>query len=199
MRQHTVDRGACVGRDRTGPERSAAVPGTRGVPAGLIRGIRCRLPAPPHLRRSSRTLRRRPSIRGDRTARLRAGRDRRHGVPGVLPRRLGPHPLRTRVRDPGRAGARLGGRVLRGVLLAHRRSRPDSLRPALRAFLEPRAQADAGHRHGLRRAPPGRGDPLRGGAVRLGPRRADRHLLDDQGPGGRARRCPRPRLPLRAR
>ena len=53
----------------------------------------------------------------------------------------------------GRPGQR--GGVLRGVLPADRRPRPYPLRPAVRAVLKPRAQADARYRHGLRRALPG--------------------------------------------
>ena len=89
------------------------------------------------------------------------------GFCGLLPRRLGPHPLRPGGGHPGRARDGVGGRVLCRLLPAHRRSRPDPLRPALRALLEPRPQADARHRHGLRRALPRRDDPLRRGALRM--------------------------------
>ena len=58
-------------------------------------------------------------------------------------------------------GAGIGRRLLRGLLPADRRPRPHPLRPALRAVPQPRAQADARHRHGLRRALPGRDDPVR--------------------------------------
>ena len=137
--------------------------------------------------------------RGQRAARLRARGHRRHGLLGLLPRGLGPHPLRPRAEDPGRPGPGLGGRLLRGLLPAHRRPRPDPLRPALRALPQPGPQADARHRHGLRRALPRRHDPLRRGALRRGPRGADRHLLDHQGPSRGARRGPGARLPLQRR
>ena len=94
-------------------------------------------------------------------------------------------------------GPRLGGRLLRRLLPAHRRPRPDPLRPALRALLEPGPQADARHRHGLRRALPRRDDPLRRRAVRQRPGGPDRHVLDDQGPGRRARRRPGARQAVR--
>ena len=99
---------------------------------------------------------------GGRTARLRARRHRLDGVLGLLPGRVGPHPLRPRSRGsgsgPGRGSRR---RLLRRLLPADRRPRPDPLRPALRAVPQPGPQADARHRHGLRRALPGRDDPLR--------------------------------------
>jgi DNA polymerase III subunit alpha len=56
------------------------------------------------------------------------------------------------------------GRV---VLAPDHRPRSAALRPDLRAVPEPRADPDARHRHGLRRAPAGRGDPVRGLEVRL--------------------------------
>ena len=74
-----------------------------------------------------------------------------------------------------------------------------SVRPAVRAVPQPGPQADARHRHGLRLALPRRDDPVRGGALRRRPRRADRHLLHDQGAGRGARRRARARLPVRRR
>ena len=97
---------------------------------------------------------------------------------------------------PRRARAGERGGVVRRVLPAHRRHRPDPLRPAVRAVPEPGPQADARHRHGLRLALPRRHDQVRGRALRRGPRRADHHLLDDQGPGRGARRGTRARLPV---
>ena len=135
--------------------------------------------------------------RGRGAPRLRARRHLRHGLLGLLPRRVGPDPPRPGAGHPGRARAGQRGRLLRGLLPAHRRPRPDPLRPALRAVPQPGPQADARHRHGLRRALPRRDDPLRGRALRLGPRGPDRHLLDDQGPGRGPRRGPGARLPLR--
>ena len=99
-------------------------------------------------------------------------------------------------RHPGRTGPGLGRRLLRGLLPADRRPRPHPLRPALRAVPQPGPHPDARHRHGLRRAVPGRHDQVRGRAVRVGPRGPDRHLLDHQGPGRGARRRPGARLPV---
>ena len=129
-------------------------------------------------------LRRPDAARGGRATRVRVERHRRHGLPGLLPRRLGPHPLRPGVGHPGRPGPRLGCRVLRGLLPAHRRSRPDPLRPPVRALPQSGPQADARHRHGLRRALPRRRDALRGREVRERPGRPDHHLLDHQGASG---------------
>ena len=134
-----------------------------------------------------------------RAARLRARGHLRHGVLGLLPRRLGPDPPRPRPGDPGRPGPGERGRLLRGLLPADRRPRPDPLPAAVRAVPQPGPQADARHRHGLRRALPRRDDPLRRRAVRLGPGGPDRHLLDHQGPGGGPRRGPGPRLPVQPR
>ncbi len=53
----------------------------------------------------------------------------------------------------GPAGER--GRLLRGLLPAHSRPRPDPLRPAVRAVPQPGPQAAARYRYGLRRALPG--------------------------------------------
>ena len=64
-------------------------------------------------------------------------------------------------RHPGRARAGERGRFVRRVLPAHRRHRPDQVRPAVRAVPQPGPQADARHRHGLRLALPRRDDPLR--------------------------------------
>ena len=157
VRQHAADRRAGQRRDRVRRPSAARVPRPARVHAGHVRGAGRRLPAPPHLRRAPRsaTAHRCPRRSCD-AARLRARRHRRHGVLRLLPRRVGPHPLR-----PRRAGIRvgpgrgLGGRMLRRLLPADRRPRPDPLRPAVRAVPEPGPQADARHRHGLRRALPG--------------------------------------------
>jgi DNA polymerase III subunit alpha len=71
-------------------------------------------------------------------------------------------------RHPRRPGPRVG-RGLRGrVLHGHHRPRPARARAAVRAVPQPRAHLDARHRHGLRRAPPRRDDPLRHREVRRG-------------------------------
>ncbi len=87
-------------------------------------------------------------------------------------------------------GRRIGGRVLRRLLPAHRGPRPHPLRPPLRALPQPGPQADARHRHGLRRALPRRRHAVRGGEVRQRPGGADDHVLDHQGAGCGARRRP---------
>ncbi len=126
-----------------------------------------------------------PGPRG-RKARLRARRRGVDGLFGLFPGVLGPHPLRPPAKNKGGPGPGQRRRLLRRLLPAHSRPRPHPLRPAVRAVPEPRAQADARHRHGLRRALPGRDDPLRLGALGLGPCGPDRHVLDHQGHG---RRC----------
>ena len=85
--------------------------------------------------------------------------------------------------DPRRTGAGERGRLVRGVLPARRGRRPDSLRPAVRAVPEPWPQGDARHRPRLRRALSRRAHQIRRPALRLGSRRPDRDVLDDQGPG----------------
>ena len=144
------------------------------------------------LRRDARAAR-------DRAHRARARRHQVDGVLRVLPRRLGPRALREVARHPGRARAGERGRFVRRVLPAHRRRRPDQVRPAVRADAQPGPQADARHRHGLRLALPRRDDPVRGAEVRRRPRRAGHHVLDDQGAGRGARRGARARLPVRRR
>ena len=123
----------------------------------------------------------------------------RHGLQLVLPHRVGPHRPRPRLRHPGRPGAGERGRLRGGLLPAHHRPRPDQVRPAVRALPQPVAHLDARHRHGLRLPLPGRDDPLRRRALRPRPRRPDRHVLHDQGPGRGARRRPGARLPLHRR
>ena len=98
--------------------------------------------------------------------------------------------------DPGRAGAGVGRRVLRGLLPPDRRPRPHPLRPALRAVPQPGPGPDARHRHGLRRALPRRHDQVRGRPLRVRPRGPDRHLLHHQGAGRGARCGPGARLSL---
>ncbi len=98
---------------------------------------------------------------------------------------------------PRRSGPGERGGLVRRVLPAHRRHRPDQVRPAVRAVPQPGPQADARHRHGLRLPLPRRDDQVRRAALRRGPRRPDRHVLDDQGAGRGARRGAGARLPVR--
>ena len=110
---------------------------------------------------------------------------------------VGPDQVRARERDPRGTGPWLCGGFRGVVLPADHRPRPAALRPDLRAVPEPRTPFDAGHRHGLRRATTRRGDPLRHRAVRLGSRRADHHVPDDQGEAGHPRRRARAGVPGR--
>ena len=170
-----------------------------GVPAAAGGGHRRGLPARPDLRGGGAALGRSAPARGDRPPRLRAPGHRRHGLQLVLPDRVGPDQARQGQRHPGRPGPGERGRLRRGLLPGHHRHGPHPLRPALRALPQPEPDLDARHRHGLRLPLPGRDDPLRVGEVRPGPRGADHHLLDHQGPGRGPRRRPRARPPLRPR
>ena len=127
----------------------------------------------------------------------RAGARRHHvdGLLGLLPDRVGPDPVRARERHPRRARPGLGRGFGRVVLAADHRPRSAPVRPDLRAVPQPRADPDARHRHGLRRAPARRGDPVRGLEVRQRPRGADHHVPDDQGEAGDPRRRARARVP----
>ena len=137
-------------------------------PAGLRR--RRRLPAPPDLRRAPRPA---------------TGRPLPDKVVERLDYELGRH-LRawgspttswscgTSSATPGsaRSGSVPGRGSAAGCCVAYCLRivdlDPDPLRPALRALPQPRAQADARHRHGLRRALPRRDDPLRRPSARAG-------------------------------
>ncbi len=187
------------GRDRLRSAQPSPLPGARGVHRRQLRAPGRRLSPPAEHRRGQGAIRAPGPGRGHAAARLRAGRHRRHGVLGLLPGGLGPDPLRPLQGHPGRARAGFGGRLLRGVLPPDRRPRPHQVRPALRAVPQPGPHPDARHRHGLRRALPRRHDQVRRRPVRLGPRGPDRHLLDHQGPGRRARRRPCAGLPLHRR
>ena len=193
VRQHAMG-GRASGRHDRAREAEAA-----GLPApGRFRQLR-RVPAPPQLPGGRGALRGARAGQCRRAAGLRARRDRVDGLFGLFPGLLGPDPPRPRAEDTGRPGPGERRRLLRRLLLADRRPRPDPLRPAVRAVPEPGAQADARHRHGLRRALPGRDDPLRLGTLGLGPCGPDRHVLDHQGPSRGAGRGPGARLPLRRR
>ncbi len=196
VRQHPPHRRARQRRDRLRQAEPAPVPGARRVHRRHLRGPGRRLPPPPQHRGGEGALWDAHPGRGDGTARLRARGHRQHGLLGLLPRGVGPDPLRPLPAHPGGPGPRLGRRMLRRLLPPDRRPRPDPLRPALRALPQSRAHPDARHRHGLRRALPRRHDQVRGRALRVGPRGPDRHLLHHQGPGRRARRVPGARLPV---
>ena len=115
--------------------------------------------------------------------RVRARRHHPDGLPGLLPGRRRPRASTPSGRHPGRPRPRLGRRLAGRLRAGHHRARPDRAQAALRAVPQPRAHLDARHRHGLRRAPARRHDPLRHREVRRGPGRADHHLRHDQGEG----------------
>ena len=115
--------------------------------------------------------------------RVRARRHHPDGLPGLLPGGRRPHPARQVRRHPVRPRPRVGGRLARRVRPGDHRPRPDQAQADLRAVPQPRAHLDARHRHGLRRAPARRDDPLHHREVRRRPDRADHHLLHDQGEG----------------
>ncbi len=105
---------------------------------------------------------------------------------------------RTTASRSARAAGRRGGQHRR-LRDGHHRPRPARPRPDLRAVPQPRAHLDAGHRHRLRRARPGRRHPLRHPALGQRQGRPDHHLRDDQGEGRHQGLDPGPRLPLRPR
>ena len=105
------------------------------------------------------------------------------GLPGLLPGDGRPDRARALGQPARRPRPRLRGGQPRRLRPGHHRPRPDPPQADLRAVPQPRARLDARHRHGLRRAPARRDDPLRHREVRRGPDRADHHLLHDQGEG----------------
>ena len=190
--QHGAYRRALQGR----PERR------REPPAELRRARRLharrllRAHRPRGLYRAARTAahagRRRlapPHDRGVRAAAVVRDRDdQADAVPGLLPDRLGLHPVRARAGHRGRARPWIGGGQPGGVLPADHRRRSARVRPHLRALPESRARVAARYRHRLLRAAPRRGHRVRDPPVRPRERRADHHVRDDEGQGGRARR-----------
>ena len=149
--------------------------------------------------RGARPALREGDARADRAPPVRAEDDPRDGLRGLLPHRLGLHPLREAERRQRRPGPRLGGRLARRVLPRDHRRRPDPLRPPLRAVPQPGAEGPAGHGHRLlgRRARPRH--QLRRREVRARPRRPDHHVLDDGRARRDPRRGPRARRPVRRR
>ncbi len=184
-------RRAVHGDDRHRPAAPAEIPDPGG--AGRVRvpgrAVRDR-PRPPLRVGHPRAARASP---------VRAEDDPGDGLRRLLPDRLGLRPLREDARDPGRAGPRLRRGLAGRLLPGDHRRRPDAVRPAVRAFPQPRPQVDAGHGHRLRGRRPRAGDQLRRREVRPRPRRPDHHVLDDDGPRGRSRRRPRAGDPLRLR
>ena len=105
VRQHPADRRAGQRRDRLRQAEPPPVPGARRVHRGDLRGPGRRLPAPPQRRGRQGALRDADPGRGHGAPRLRARRHRQHGVLGLLPRGVGPDPLRPLPAHPGRARA----------------------------------------------------------------------------------------------
>ena len=126
-----------------------------------------------------------------RAARLRARRHRAHEISRLLPDRRRLHPVGEGARHSGRARPRLGRRLAGRLCAHHHRPRSDPLRAAVRALPQSRARLDAGLRHRLLPGPARRGDPLRAGALRPRPGRADHHLRHAAGARRAARRRPR--------
>ena len=193
VRQHAAHRRARQRRDRVRQQRSCRRSPT---PAGPRREL---VPPRAHASRAPRSAtgsRRRP--RGARADRVTSSASSSRWASPPTSSSCG-----TSCRYARSRGIRVGpgpgerGGVVRRVLPAHRRHRPDPLRPAVRALAEPGPQADARHRHGLRLPLPRRDDQVRVRALRLGPRRADRHLLHHQGAGRGARLGARARVPVR--
>ena len=178
-------------RDRAGEDPAAEVPRARGP-------RRVRLPRRA-LREGTRPALREGDTRAHRPSALRAQDDQGDGVRGLLPHRLGLHPLREAERRERRPGARLGGGVDRGVLPRDHGRRPDAVRAPVRALPQPGAQGPAGHGHRLLRRGPRPGHQLRRREVRARPRRPDHHLLDDGRACGDPGRGTRPRHPVRRR
>ena len=108
------------------------------------------LPRRPHLQGRAPSLRRGAGREGRATAQIRAGYDRVDGFPGLLPDRVGLHPRRPR--NGGLGGPRPWfGRGFGGRLLPEdHQYRPAEIRPAVRAFPQPRAYLAARCRRRLR-------------------------------------------------
>ena len=192
VRQHAADRRAVRRRVHRGRQPDAAVPGAR----------RARPRSPGWSRRSSAGSRTRfpggvPDDAPHAGRATRSASSCQMGFPGYflvvadLVRYAKENGIRV---GPGRGSA--AGAMI-AVRAGHHRARPDQARAAVRAVPQPRAHLDARHRHGLRRAPARRHDPLRHREVRRGAGRADHHLRHDQGQGGDQGRRPGPRLPVR--
>ena len=128
------------------------------LPPRRARGPRAR--ASPSSTRSGKTVdrRRRTATRLE----MRARRHRADEVPGLLPDRLGLHPLRRR-RTASRSGPGRGsgaGSIV-AYALRHHRPRSDPVQPAVRALPEPRAREHARLRRRLLHGPARRGHRLR--------------------------------------
>jgi DNA polymerase-3 subunit alpha len=123
---------------------------------------------------------------------VRARDDQADEVPGVLPDRLGLHPLRARAGHPGRPGPRLAAGSLVAYCMRITDVDPIDFDLIFERFLNPSAcrcpTSTSTSASGARR-----GDRVRDAQVRPRERRADHHVRHDEGEGGRARRRPRAR------
>ncbi len=138
-------------------------------------------------------------IRG--TARPRDPDDPEDEILGLLPDRLGFHPLREIGGHPGGPGTRIGGRQPGRVCDGDYGHRPAAIRAAVRALPQSGARQHAGYRRGFLHEPPRRGDPIRHREVRPRAGGADHHVQyagrarGDQRCGARARNAVRRRRP----
>ena len=176
VRQHAGRRRAREHRlrDRSGP--AAQGPGPRGGDRGVLADQGGRAgPAHAVPERHHRAV---PA-----PGRLRGRRHHQDGIPGVLPGHRGPHPAREVRRHPMRPRPRVGRGLAGRLRPRHHRPGPDPAQADLRAVPQPGPHLHARHRHGLRRAPARRDDPVHHREVRRGPDRPDHHLLHDQGEG----------------
>ena len=140
---------------------------------------------------------RRTSDRGaGRAAAVRAAHYEDDGFPGLLPHRAGLYPRRTRRTGRfGGTGPWLGRRFGRGLLSRHHADRPHRLRPAVRAFPEPRPYFASRYRRGLRRRRPRPRAELGDAEIRQGEGGAHHHLRHDGHQTGHQGRCARAEAP----
>ncbi len=190
-RAHPRGRGALLGRDRARTHPAAELPRPRRTRRFRLSRRALREGAPQAVRKDDPRAHRAASVR----AQDRSG----DGLRGLLPDRLGLHPLREAERGQRRPRPRLLGGLARRLLPRDHGRRPDALRPALRALPEPGAEGLARHGHRLLRGGPRPRHQLRRGQVRARPGRPDHHVLDDGGQGGDPGRGTRPRHSLRGR
>ena len=123
VRLDVADRRARRGRDRVRPPSLPEFEVPERSRARRTRSARPRTCASSPTR-GAPAVRRRRAGRGRRAARLRARRHRIDGVLRVLPRRVGPHPVRTRAGDPRRPGRGSSAGCCVAYCLQHRRPRP---------------------------------------------------------------------------
>ncbi len=168
-----------------GPHAVAHVPRGRGEGGGRD-GRRRRGVVPARVRRRPPAVRPTTSRPRARAAAARAGRHRRRGLGRLLPAGGRHRPARPRTGHSRRSRAGVRGGQLGRVLPAHHRRGPRRARASLRAVSQPRAAANARHRRGRLRHPPGRTAPRRAGTLWPRKRGPDRHLWHAGGPSGPA-------------